>query len=75
MSDDPQTPAEWQEAVNLAEFCVLLDSARQYGLVRGGPKVDVERCLLVLSAGRTRGVLPQRAELDRLTRIFAGGEA
>lgn len=32
---DPRTPREWQEAVDLAEFWILLDSARQYGLAAG----------------------------------------
>lgn len=30
---DPQTPAEWQEAVNAASFCLAIDSCFQYGLL------------------------------------------
>lgn len=61
---DPETPAEWRAAVVMAEACVLLDSARQYGLVVGGPVVDVERCLALIERGRARGVVASVAELD-----------
>lgn len=36
MSQDPQTPEEWQEAVNAAEFYTLVESARLYGLITNG---------------------------------------
>jgi hypothetical protein len=48
---DPESPAEWQEAVDTAHFLLLLDSARQYGLVEGGPAVDIERCEAILKRG------------------------
>jgi hypothetical protein len=54
----PETPAEWQEAVNAAEFMLLLDSARQYGLVSGGPEGDLERCRDMLKRGADLGYTP-----------------
>lgn len=54
----PQTRAEWQSAVDAAEACLTLDSARQYGLVEGGPVIDVRRCRRVLREGRQRGIRP-----------------
>lgn len=30
---DPLTPEEWQEAADLAELMLHIDSARQYGLI------------------------------------------
>src|SRR5919109_1085224 len=36
---EPQNPKEWQEAIDAAEFYLALDSARQYGLLTGGPTV------------------------------------
>lgn len=64
---DPATPAQWQEAVNLARACVLLDSARLYGLVTGGPIVNVERCLEILRRGLLDGYVPREADVDRIT--------
>lgn len=57
-SRDPRTPAEWQDAVNIAEFFLLIDSARQYGLITGGPKTDVDRCVEILREGERRGIHP-----------------
>jgi hypothetical protein len=55
---DPQTPAEWQEAVDAAAFWLLLDDSRQYGLVTVDTIIDVARCQEVLRRGRSRNVTP-----------------
>ncbi len=55
---EPSTPAEWQDAVDAAQLLLLIDSARQYGLIDGGPAVDVERCVQVLEVGKARGYRP-----------------
>ena len=55
---DPRTPTEWQQAVNLAEAYLLLDSARQYGLVTGGPVVDVDRYVAILGNGKRQRIVP-----------------
>lgn len=70
---EPETPAEWEDAVAWAEACLLLDSARQYGLVTGGPGVDVDRCVAVLEQGRSRGYSPTKAAVDlRIQALVAG---
>ena len=56
---DPETPNEWQLAVDAADACLALDAARQYGLVAGGPKVDVERALWIVAQGKLRGIQPR----------------
>jgi len=56
---EPHTPAEWQEALDAASFFLALDSARQYGLVQGGPVVDTARCLQLLEHGRVQGFKPR----------------
>ena len=66
---DPKTPGEWQDAVDMAEGFSLLDSARQYGLVTGGPEIDVDRCEAILQEGRRRGVRPAP---DAAERVVAG---
>lgn len=70
---DPVTDREWQDAVDAARFFIALDSARQYGLVEGGPGVDVERCEDILRRGEARGFLP--APLEQLCDEFIIGGA
>ena len=53
------------EAVDAAHFLQMLDSARQYGLVKGGPNADLERCQEILERGRAQGITPQSDALDR----------
>jgi len=54
----PRTPEQWQFAVDGAYACLLLDSARQYGLVTGGPHVKVDRCVELLARGAAKGFVP-----------------
>ena len=61
----PQSTAEWQEAVDLAYGALALVSARQYGLVLGGPRVNVRRCERVLALGKERGFVPSEKAIDK----------
>jgi len=71
---DPRTRAEWQEAVDLAEFFTHLDSAQKYGLVTGGPAtIDSDRCLDLLIRGRNHGVRPTPGCVERLTMLYCEG--
>lgn len=54
----PQSGDEWQIAANLAEGALLFHSARCYGLVTGGPEINVERCKQFLAKAKDRGILP-----------------
>jgi len=58
MPRDPQTLGEWQLAADAASFMLTLDAARQYGLVEGGPEVDVARAWQILEGARRRGIFP-----------------
>jgi hypothetical protein len=49
----------------LTKGCLLIDDARMYGLIDGGPKVDRERCVEVLDRLRKRGVVPTEEEAER----------
>lgn len=71
---NPETPQEWQLAVDLAEFYLLTDSAEQYGLVTG-PKVNVQRCEDILARGRERGFRPRdhRTLCEEFIPALAGG--
>jgi hypothetical protein len=59
MSQDPHSLREWIEAVDAAYFMLTLDSCRRYGLITGGPEVNVERCESILAEGAKRHVYPQ----------------
>lgn len=67
---DPKTVAEWQEALDQAEMLLRLDACRLYGLITGGPKVNVDRCVELLKRGKAKGYLPSEAgvqhELEKL---------
>jgi hypothetical protein len=67
---DPKTNAEWQDAVDLAEGYLALDSARKYGLLNGGPDVDVERCEELLAKGKARGITPAPDAIEKLARAL-----
>lgn len=56
----PTRDAEWQRAVDLANGLLHLDSARKYGLVTGGPEVNLARIEEILRLGRQRRILPRR---------------
>ena len=60
MPNDPQTPKEWQEAVDMAYFLLLIDSARQYGLITGGPEIDWHHCVDIVERGEKLGYKPKK---------------
>lgn len=66
---DAQAPAgppdEWQIVVDMAEGALVLDSTRKYGLVTGGPKVNCDRCVEIIDAGRERGIVPSPDAVER----------
>jgi hypothetical protein len=67
---EPETPEQWQEAVNAAEFMLALDLARQYGLIETDIRLDVERCDDILRRGKEKGFVP--ASVEELCRRFIG---
>lgn len=70
---DPETPHQWQEAVDIAQGFLVLESARLFGLVKGGPKVNVDRCEYILAEGRKRGYLPATDAAEKVAIALAGG--
>jgi len=68
----PSTPGEWQDAVDLAEFFTHLESARQYGLVTGGPEINLDRCRQLLNDGLRRGVRPRPGCVERIAATWPG---
>lgn len=69
----PKRPGEWRDAVDAAQGALHLDAARQFGLVTGGPVVNVERCLDILSRGRALGYLPRPEAVEEFIKALARG--
>jgi hypothetical protein len=55
---DPQTPQEWQEVADLANFYLALQASAAYGLVEHTFEVNEERCLALLHQAQERGYAP-----------------
>ena len=52
---NPRTQEEWHEATVLAGAMLTLHDLKLYGLVEGGPAINLERCQRILRQGRARG--------------------
>jgi hypothetical protein len=63
--NEPQTPQEWQDAVDAAQGALAVDSARKYGFITGGPEVNVERCEAILARGAEQGYRPSLMAIER----------
>lgn len=50
--------AEWQYAADLAEFVLLLDATRQFGLITGGPAVNVEAAERIIAGAARHDITP-----------------
>jgi hypothetical protein len=72
---NPKTPEEWQEVVDMADAFLRVDSARRYGLITGGPAVNVSRCDELLAQGKARGIVPDPARVELILRTLAYGPA
>lgn len=69
---DPSTPEEWQEAVDAAAAGRALADYKMYGLVEGGPSINIARCDSILERGRCRGITPSRPALDLALALIDG---
>ena len=61
---EPKTREEWQDAVDAAAAARAIEDCRMYGLITGGPAVNVARCDDLLKRGRARGVVPSAPICD-----------
>ena len=59
MATGPKTKKEWQEAADAAHGLLVIDSARQYGLITGGPVANIERCEEILLKAKAKGITPR----------------
>jgi hypothetical protein len=70
----PDTAIQWQDAVDAANACMVIEAAREYGLVCGGPEVDLRRCIQILAAGLERGIRPTPGSPARYFRVWNNAE-
>jgi hypothetical protein len=68
----PVTDQQWRDAVDAAHALLTLETARLYGLVTGGPEVNVERCVEIIEDGRSRGILPRVDAVERMVAEING---
>jgi hypothetical protein len=62
----PNTAKEWQDAVDAAYVLISIDAARQYGLITGGPKANVDRCIEIPALGKRKGFSPSVDAVERV---------
>lgn len=66
----PVTADEWQAVVDQATALLHVDSARQYGLITGGPNVNVERCCEIVREAELRGIRPSPRAIEDFVRAW-----
>lgn len=74
MAREPETPEQWQHAVDIAKGLLGIDSARAYGLVVGGPTVVISRCQEILHRGKELGFTPSPDAIETVARAYAGDD-
>lgn len=68
----PKTREQWREAVNTAKALLLLEDARAYGLIAGGPVINQPRCEAILQQGAEMCIRPTDEGVDAALRALAG---
>lgn len=61
---EPQTPQEWQVAVDAAQGILATAFIQALGLIEGGPKYNLARCIDVLERGRDMGIEPNETAIQ-----------
>jgi hypothetical protein len=61
---DPKTSEEWQQAVDSAAAARAIADCKMYGLLEGGPQININRCDSILRRGAKRGITPSRPVTD-----------
>ena len=60
----PKSDAEMLVLVEQAEAWLLFDAAEKYGLITGGPTVDVARCEEIIAEGKERELEATQAGIN-----------
>ena len=83
MNREPQTPQEWQVAVDAAEGVLASEFIRALGFISKGGEFNIARCVDVLERGRDQGIIPSEtaikdwfgetsdeADVEKIYRVF-----
>jgi len=70
MIREPHTGKELQIVAAGCEALLQLDSARLYGLVTGGPIVNVDRCEQLIARAKREGCSPSEAQVDAVLQLI-----
>ncbi len=65
-------PVEIRAAALLAHAWTLIDSARRYGLIKGGPPVNLAQCQAYIRRGRRLGHFPGNDEIGAMVGRVVG---
>jgi hypothetical protein len=68
---DPQTRAEWQDAVDGAAGLRAIADCKMYGLIDGGPVINLARCDQILERGKAKGIEPSKPAVDLAIALIA----
>lgn len=69
----PQTDEEWQYAADASKAFQLLESLRFYGLVEGGPVINLDKCEELLELAAERLIYPtDEGVIDVIARYVKG---
>lgn len=68
MIRDPQSLDEWQEAADAAYAMLLIDAARNFGIIVGGPQVNRERAEWILDEAAKLEIKPVSNVIDKFFR-------
>ena len=82
-TSEPQTPEQWQLAVDAAQGVLATAFIQALGFVEGGPEYNVARCVDVLERASDMGITPSEdairewigettneLDTDRVYRVF-----
>lgn len=70
-----EPPEDALRAVGImADACLLIDSARKYGLVSGGPDIDIERCEELIERAKAAGHTWTREEREYAVRVIIAND-
>ena len=63
--------AEWREAVDAAAGWRAIADVKMYGLIQGGPEINVTRCDQILERGKALGIEPSKSAVDLAIALIA----
>jgi len=69
----PQRPV--RQAFDAAAALRVIADLQMYGLLVGGPTVNLERCDYILEEGRQRGLKPSRPDVEAGGAVHRGNQA